>query len=48
MLCGFLVSQFNLLAPGAFPDEDGGLGPYPGTHGNTSPKHGEQIDLLHQ
>lgn len=36
-----------LLAPGPFPDEDGGLGPDPGAHGDARAKHGEQVDLLH-
>lgn len=36
-----------LLAPGPFPDEDGGLGPDPGAHGDSSPEHGEQVDFLH-
>lgn len=35
------------LAPGAFPDEDGGFGPDPGTHGDTRPKHGKQVNFLH-
>ena len=34
-------------APGAFPDEDGGLGPHPGAHGDARAEHGEQVDLLH-
>lgn len=36
-----------LLAPGSFPDEDGGFGPDPSAHGDASSKHGEQVDLLH-
>lgn len=36
-----------LLEPGPFPDEDGGLGPDPGTHSDSRPKHGEQVDFLH-
>lgn len=36
-----------LLAPGPFPDEDGGLGPDPGTHSNPRPKHGKQVDFLY-
>lgn len=36
-----------LLAPGAFPDEDGGFGPHPGAHSDSRPKHGEQVDFLH-
>lgn len=36
-----------LLAPGPLPDEDGGLGPDPGAHGDACTKHGEQVDLLH-
>lgn len=36
-----------LLAPGPFPDEDGGLGPDPGAHGDARAEHGEQVDLLH-
>lgn len=40
-------SDVCLLAPGPFPDEDGGLGPDPSAHGDSRPKHGEQVDLLH-
>lgn len=36
-----------LLAPGPFPDEDSGLGPDPGAHGDARAEHGEQVDLLH-
>lgn len=36
-----------LLAPGPLPDEDGGFGPDPSAHGDASPKHGEQVNLLH-
>ena len=35
-------------APGASPDEQRGLGPDPGAHGDAGSKHGKQIDLLHQ
>ena len=35
-------------APGALPDEQRGLGPDPGAHGNAGSKHGKQVDLLHQ
>lgn len=37
----------RLLAPGPLPNEDGGLGPNPGAHSNTRPKHGEKVDFLH-
>lgn len=36
-----------LLAPGPFPDEDGGLGPDPSTHCDSRTKHGKQVDFLH-
>lgn len=35
-------------APGALPDEQGGLGPDPGAHGDAGAEHGEEVDLLHQ
>lgn len=38
---------FCLLAPGPFPDEDGGLGPDPSTHCDPRTKHGKQVDFLH-
>lgn len=36
-----------LLAPGPFPDEDGGLGPDPGAHSDSRTKHGKQVDFLY-
>jgi len=41
------VAAGDSPAPGAPPDEDGGLGPHPGAHGDAGPEHGEQVDLLH-
>lgn len=37
----------DLLAPGPFPDQDGGFGPDPGAHRDPGPEHGKQVDLLH-
>lgn len=37
----------RLLAPGAFPDEDGRFRPHPRAHGDARPEHGEQVDFLH-
>lgn len=42
-----LKESLCLLAPGPLPDEDGGLGPDPGAHRYSRPKHGEQVDFLH-
>lgn len=38
----------NPPAPSAPPDEQRGLGPDPGAHGDAGSKHSEQVDLLHQ
>lgn len=38
---------YDLLAPGPFPDQDGGFGPDPGAHCDSSSKHGKQVNFLH-
>lgn len=39
--------SIDLLAPGSFPDQDGGFGPDPSAHRDSGPKHGKQVDFLH-
>lgn len=43
----YISCDVCLLAPGSFPDEDGGFGPDPGTHSDSRTKHGEQVDFLY-